>query len=375
MATFSDHWHVLLDPSNTSNYFKVPVVVKAQDYYPFGMEMPGRTYSANGEYRFGFNGKESDKNGEWGGLTHYDYGFRIYNPAIARFLSVDPLAPDYPWYTPYQFAGNTPIMAIDLDGLEPTSSIEDWKIVNRFPHGTMYKADDYYVWTETADDAMTVHSYYDPELEKQRIYPWVPFDEQRPKAMADDVTNIAVTTIGFVGAAVLGAGFIEAIGPYALPYIKQAGSAAKAYLAGYYATHGARDAKEAIWGAYKDIQLRNVLEVDKFAYEFIPIPNSTIKGGIKNVLDSRLDFNLEKKQEGGLILNFEKRQTTGLDLGRAFYEGILDSGTGTLDKTLKDKGSSSSYMREAGQKMLDYLLDRVIQGEQDRQGKQNNNGG
>jgi predicted nuclease of predicted toxin-antitoxin system len=36
-------------------------------------------------------------------------------------LSVDPLTKDYPWYTPYQFAGNTPIQAIDLDGLEPVS--------------------------------------------------------------------------------------------------------------------------------------------------------------------------------------------------------------------------------------------------------------
>ena len=42
-----------------------------------------------------------------------------YNPAIGRFLSVDPLTRSYPWYTPYQFAGNTPIQAIDLDGLEP----------------------------------------------------------------------------------------------------------------------------------------------------------------------------------------------------------------------------------------------------------------
>jgi len=31
---------------------------------------------------------------------------------------VDPLSPDYPWYTPYQFAGNKPIAHIDLDGLE-----------------------------------------------------------------------------------------------------------------------------------------------------------------------------------------------------------------------------------------------------------------
>ncbi|MBL0745952.1 N-acetylmuramoyl-L-alanine amidase [Chryseolinea lacunae] len=33
-------------------------------------------------------------------------------------LSVDPLKQDYPWYTPYQFAGNMPIVAIDIDGLE-----------------------------------------------------------------------------------------------------------------------------------------------------------------------------------------------------------------------------------------------------------------
>lgn len=31
---------------------------------------------------------------------------------------MDPLAPEYPWYTPYQFAGNKVIEAIDLEGLE-----------------------------------------------------------------------------------------------------------------------------------------------------------------------------------------------------------------------------------------------------------------
>lgn len=47
-----------------------------------------------------------------------DYGFRLYNPAIGKFLSFDPLAPDYPELTPYQFASNSPIINIDLDGLE-----------------------------------------------------------------------------------------------------------------------------------------------------------------------------------------------------------------------------------------------------------------
>lgn len=68
-------------------------------------------------YRFGFNGKENDKDFGNKQLIQ-DYGFRIYNPAIVKFLSVDPLSASYPWYTPYQFAGNKPIVAIDLDGAE-----------------------------------------------------------------------------------------------------------------------------------------------------------------------------------------------------------------------------------------------------------------
>jgi RHS repeat-associated protein len=65
-------------------------------------------------YRYGFNGKETDSET---GLQ--DYGFRIYNPSYGKFLSVDPLHREYPFYTPYQFAGNMPICAADLDGLEP----------------------------------------------------------------------------------------------------------------------------------------------------------------------------------------------------------------------------------------------------------------
>ena len=83
--------------------------------------MPGRKYSsASANYRYGFNGKELDK--EVSGTTTYDYGFRIYSPALGRFLSVDPLTKKYPWYTPYQFAGNMPIRYIDLDGLEPANN-------------------------------------------------------------------------------------------------------------------------------------------------------------------------------------------------------------------------------------------------------------
>ena len=40
------------------------------DYYPFGWEMPGRKYNA-GDYRYGFNGKEDDR--DWGMQNVQDY--------------------------------------------------------------------------------------------------------------------------------------------------------------------------------------------------------------------------------------------------------------------------------------------------------------
>ena len=72
---------------------------------------------AEGGYRYGFNGKELD-NEVSGSGNQYDYGFRIYNPRLGKFLSKDPLFKNYAMLTPYQFASNTPIQAIDLDGLE-----------------------------------------------------------------------------------------------------------------------------------------------------------------------------------------------------------------------------------------------------------------
>lgn len=78
--------------------------------------MPGRKYEAQSGYRYGFNGKEKDK--DMNSLTVYDYGLRIYNPGIGKFLSVDPLTKEYPWNSTYAFAENDVIRCVDLDGGE-----------------------------------------------------------------------------------------------------------------------------------------------------------------------------------------------------------------------------------------------------------------
>ena len=92
-------------------------VVTANDYYPFGMLMPGRKFSSASQYRYGFNGKENDNEVKGEG-NQQDYGMRIYDTRLGRFLSVDPITSDYPELTPYQFASNRPLEGVDLDGLE-----------------------------------------------------------------------------------------------------------------------------------------------------------------------------------------------------------------------------------------------------------------
>jgi RHS repeat-associated protein len=115
LVTISDK-KIAVSANGTSIDYYTADVVTASDYYPFGSQMPGRKFAqANSSYRYGFNGKENDKDA---GEGIQDYGMRIYDMRLARFLSVDPLASSYPWYTPYQFAGNKPIWCIDLDGKE-----------------------------------------------------------------------------------------------------------------------------------------------------------------------------------------------------------------------------------------------------------------
>jgi RHS repeat-associated protein len=201
LATVSDKRFAISNDSNSVDHYEAELT-SSQEYYPFGMLMPGRNgqqtsggyatgssvvngytvpdnltvnnrqdnqpaeyaasqsilfapgfesgsgdafnaYLADGSYtggssgtggsgssvatsgyRYGFNGKEDDNEVKGEG-NEQDYGMRVYDPRLGKFLSVDPLTKGYPELTPYQFASNTPIVGIDQDGGE-IQAVTDW---------------------------------------------------------------------------------------------------------------------------------------------------------------------------------------------------------------------------------------------------------
>tara|TARA_B110000967_G_C18870439_1_gene555101 strand:- start:736 stop:1632 length:897 start_codon:yes stop_codon:yes gene_type:complete len=68
-------------------------------------------------FTFGFQGQEGDDEVSGQGNS-YVFKYRIHDPRLGRFLSVDPLGSSYPWNSPYAFAENRVIDGVDLEGAE-----------------------------------------------------------------------------------------------------------------------------------------------------------------------------------------------------------------------------------------------------------------
>jgi len=71
---------------------------------------------------------------------------RVYDPRVGRFLSADPYVKSFPWWTPYQFAGNTPIQAMDIDGKE------------------IY----FYIWNQDRQDKTTLQKIHQIDVIEQK---------------------------------------------------------------------------------------------------------------------------------------------------------------------------------------------------------------
>ncbi len=81
---------------------------------PFGSSLPGRAWSdVNRGYRYGFNGKEKDSETA---NDAYDFGARIYDGRLGRWLSLDPLLLQHPDVSAYRMALNNPLFFVDIGG-------------------------------------------------------------------------------------------------------------------------------------------------------------------------------------------------------------------------------------------------------------------
>jgi RHS repeat-associated protein len=164
-------------------------VLSANDYYAFGSQMPGRSVNLGGSYRYGFNGKENDNEVKGEG-NQQDYGMRIYDPRIGRFLSVDPLTRQYSELTPYQFASNTPIQAIDLDGMEGAVIIGSTRQVEAVKT--------YNSKTKLSDRAWEAFDFVDLKQAKLSL--------QNHKAQGNKILVVLIQAHGAMGQFAVGAG-------------------------------------------------------------------------------------------------------------------------------------------------------------------------
>jgi len=88
------------------------------NYDSFGMGMQGRSFEAgNLTYRFGYQEQEKDSE-IYGNNSQYAFKYRMYNPRLGKFFSVDPLYKDYSHISPYAFCENKDIQFKELEGLQ-----------------------------------------------------------------------------------------------------------------------------------------------------------------------------------------------------------------------------------------------------------------
>ncbi len=120
LTVVSDKKIALDDNSDNVIDYYLPDVINSTDYYAFGQQMYGRRFNY-GICRYGFNGKEKDDDVKGVGNS-LDFGARIYDTRLGRWLSLDPLQAKYPELSPYNFVANNPIIYVDPDGKDIVDS-------------------------------------------------------------------------------------------------------------------------------------------------------------------------------------------------------------------------------------------------------------
>ena len=114
MYIYADHLgnnRVSYTDTNGNGSIESSELASNRNYYPFGgVHSGGYTNGLSAVYKYTFQGKEFQ--GE-DGLNWQDFGSRMYNPELGRWMATDP---QNQFGSPYLALGNNPIIMMDPDG-------------------------------------------------------------------------------------------------------------------------------------------------------------------------------------------------------------------------------------------------------------------
>ena len=100
------------DIDKNGSISSVDEILDENNYYPFGLR---HEINGAGTYKYKYQGQERQ---DELGLNWDSFKWRNYDYAIGRFMSIDPLAQDYAYNSPYAFQENKMGMGRELEGLE-----------------------------------------------------------------------------------------------------------------------------------------------------------------------------------------------------------------------------------------------------------------
>ena len=112
------------DLDNNGSIDQNTEIKEEKNYYPFGLEHRGYNNVVNGLENNYKNFQGQEKHEELC-LNWLSFKYRFYDPSLARFHNVDPLAQEYAYQSPYNFSENRVIDGIELEGAERLS-IHNW---------------------------------------------------------------------------------------------------------------------------------------------------------------------------------------------------------------------------------------------------------
>ena len=128
--TLTDLWFVKDHLGNVRSVVDIssslasPLVVERNDYLPYGTRLGvGNAVLESNRYRLG--GKEEQSFGSLD-LGKVDFGARQYDPFIAGWTTIDPMAAKYGSLSPYNFCGDNPVIFVDTDGRDPIYAKNFW---------------------------------------------------------------------------------------------------------------------------------------------------------------------------------------------------------------------------------------------------------